>query len=150
MSFDKQKTDEALFKLNRSIMNERKVSTCLSLWSKFIRHRDGQKCVKCGKKERILGHHIIRKSFLPEAQLMTGNGITLCSDCHKYMHEKFNRKPDISKPMDAQGGEKIEVITALFNISATIPKKLNARHLLIKYLEPFQHPFGYNFCHMFF
>ena len=45
---------------------------------------------------------------------MTGNGITLCKNCHKKTHENFNGKPDITKLMDEQGGEKIELITTLF------------------------------------
>ena len=45
---------------------------------------------------------------------MTGNGISLCQDCHKEAHEGFNGRPNLQLPMDAQGGEKIEIMTDLY------------------------------------
>lgn len=45
---------------------------------------------------------------------MTGNGICLCVDCHKEAHEEFNGRADLQLPMDAQGGEKIEIMTDLY------------------------------------
>lgn len=45
---------------------------------------------------------------------MTGNGISLCPDCHKEAHEGFNGRPNLQLPMDAQGGEKIEIMTDLY------------------------------------
>lgn len=45
-----------------------------------------------------------------EAQFQTGNGITLCKKCHTEAHTGFNRRPDLSLPMNAQGGEKIETL----------------------------------------
>ncbi len=51
---------------------------------------------------------------MKELEFQTGNGITLCSDCHKEVHESYNGKPDMSLPMDAQGGEGIEEIVSLF------------------------------------
>ena len=113
---DLEHLDRALSKLHSSIKNENNVSTSLCLWSTFIKLRDDGKCVECGSARGIAAHHIIRKCFLPEAQFLTGNGVTLCSPCHKYVHDEFNRRPDTTLPMDAQNGEKIELITALFGI----------------------------------
>jgi hypothetical protein len=106
--------DELLTKLEVAIVKERSVSTCLKLWSKFIRASDGQRCVLCNSSDRLSAHHIVRKSFLQEAKYMTGNGITLCSQCHLEMHEGFNGAPNFNEPMDMQGGEKIEIMTMLY------------------------------------
>src|SRR4051812_14246654 len=78
---------------------------CLRLWSKFIRERDGHRCVDCHSRCRLSAHHICRKSFLAAAEFQTGNGITLCASCHKEMHDGFNGRPDLGLPVDAQNGE---------------------------------------------
>ena len=104
----------AIRKLQNAIKSNRKRSTCLALWSKAIRLRDGEKCVLCHSNKKLSAHHIVRKSFMKELEFQTGNGITLCSNCHKEFHEGFNGKPDMNLPMDTQGGEKIEEMVALF------------------------------------
>ena len=82
----------------------------LRRWSAVIQARDSYRCVLCGSVERTAAHHICRKSFLSEARFLTGNGITLCQPCHREVHAGFNGKPDLSEPMDAQGGQKIETL----------------------------------------
>jgi hypothetical protein len=62
----------------------------------------------------LSAHHIVRKSFLPQARLQRGNGITLCGDCHRAPHEVFNRRPDVRQPMDAEGGDDNDLITQYF------------------------------------
>jgi hypothetical protein len=94
--------------------NEANPSYCLRLWSKFIRLRDGQRCVICHSRENLSAHHIVRKSFIPNARFQTGNGITLCKTCHKEPHTGFNRRPNLDFPMDAEGGEKIDLLMDLF------------------------------------
>jgi hypothetical protein len=89
---------------------------CLRRWSAFIRERDGHRCVDCHSRECLSAHHICRKSFLAEAQFQTGNGITLCSTCHREMHQGFNARPDLSVPVDAQGGEKLAAMERLYSI----------------------------------
>ncbi len=83
----------------------------LRIWSNFIRERDGNRCVICHSRKKLSAHHIIRKSFWKYIQFQTGNGITLCRACHKEPHQGFNRRPDLSQPMDAEGGEKIDLFT---------------------------------------
>lgn len=89
---------------------------CLRRWSEFIRERDGHRCVDCHSRSRLAAHHICRKSLLMEAQFQTGNGITLCSSCHRDMHQGFNGRPDFGQPVDAQGGEKLQKMERLFSI----------------------------------
>lgn len=108
--------EKAFHKLSRAASSNRRLRTCLRLWSIFIRLRDGGRCVSCHDKNNLSAHHICRKSLLPEAQLMTGNGITLCRECHKYVHKGFNGRADLQLPMDAQGGEKIESLTAMYGM----------------------------------
>lgn len=71
---------------------------CLRRWSEFIRARDGHRCVDCHSRRRLSAHHICRKSFLAEPQFETGNGITLCSACHREMHRGFNARPTFHCP----------------------------------------------------
>lgn len=90
--------------------------TRLRRWSEFIRERDGHKCVDCHSRESLSAHHISRKTFFQAAQFQTGNGITLCRDCHKEVHCGFNGRPDLSLPVDAQGGEKLPFMERLYSI----------------------------------
>lgn len=96
-------------RLVKAVNNNRSNSYCLDLWSKFIRERDGHRCVICNSKKKLSAHHIIRKSFWEGLKFQTGNGITLCHICHKDPHAGFNGRPDLNLVMDAQGGEKIDL-----------------------------------------
>lgn len=98
-------------RLNNAIVKERSNIYCLRLWSQFIRERDGNRCVICNSKKKLSAHHVIRKSLWKNLRYETGNGITLCRVCHKDPHVGFNGRPDLSLPMDAEGGEKIDLLT---------------------------------------
>lgn len=111
-----QDIEQALTKLRLSIISRNTFKTNLSYWSIFIRTRDGKRCVLCDSHKNLTAHHIVRKSFMPEVALQTGNGITLCRCCHKKFHEGFNGKPDVNLPMDMEGGEKIEIMSGLFGV----------------------------------
>jgi hypothetical protein len=89
---------------------------CLRLWSEFIRERDGHRCVDCHSPSRLSAHHICRKSLLTAGEFQTGNGITLCTSCHREMHEGFNGRPDLGLPVDAQDGEKLDKMERLYSI----------------------------------
>jgi hypothetical protein len=106
--------DLALQKLALAVRRGRSDPYCLSLWSRFVRLRDGNRCVVCGSKRGLAAHHIVRKCMFRTAYLQTGNGITLCSKCHHLPHEVFNRRPNLQLPMDAEGGEQIDRLTALY------------------------------------
>ncbi len=105
-----------LARLNQAIAVGLNRTRCLRSWSEFIRERDGHRCVDCHTTRNLSAHHICRKAFLPEAEYETGNGITLCRECHKQVHRGFNGRPDLLEPMDAQGGEKLEVMERLYCI----------------------------------
>jgi len=105
---------EAKQRLERTLAASDSRKTLLQAWSLFIRQRDGWRCVPCNARKKLSAHHICRKSFLPEAQFQTGNGITLCPVCHGEFHRGFNGRPDMNLPMDAQGGEKLETLSWLY------------------------------------
>ncbi|MEH6629599.1 MAG: HNH endonuclease [Halopseudomonas aestusnigri] len=100
--------DKKLRKLSRAIEKGRSRKTCHRYWSEFVRCRDKGQCVVCESSYRIQGHHIFRKSLVSRARFDTGNGATLCFQCHKKAHEGFNGRPNLDLPMDQEGGEKID------------------------------------------
>jgi hypothetical protein len=109
-----RKAERALLELHTAIARQRSVPYCLKLWSGFIRIRDNGRCVICRSRKETVAHHIVRKSFLIEARFQTGNGITLCKGCHRQPHEVFNRRANFDLPMDAEGGENIDLLTEFF------------------------------------
>lgn len=68
----------------------------LKQWRKQIFKRDNWTCQYChdrshkGHSFKIHAHHI--KSFVcyPEERFSMNNGITLCEDCHMYVHHRFD------------------------------------------------------------
>ena len=115
--------ERALQQMQCAASKGRSVTYCLRLWSRFIILRDRKRCVSCHTRRNLAAHHILRKSFLTEARFQTGNGITLCKSCHRKPHEAFNRRPDLSLPMDAERGEKIELLTAFFSMLLSDAKR---------------------------
>jgi hypothetical protein len=110
------KADAAYRRLKAAIGAGRSLKTCLRYWSVFVRARDDERCVVCSSERNISAHHICRKSLIFAGVLDTGNGMTLCGDCHQLAHKGFNGRPDFLLPMDTQGGEKIEMMCELYGI----------------------------------
>lgn len=57
-------------------------------WRKSVYERDGYKCVMCGsgsktENGKLHPRHIYPKARFPERMYDTGNGVTLCGDCHE-------------------------------------------------------------------
>ena len=117
--------DACYDRLNNAVRAGRAKATCHRYWSKFIRARDGNECLICGTRNRLAAHHVVRRGFLKEAQYLTGNGATLCVDCHGEAHVGFNGSPDLSLPVDAEGGEKLEAVAELFR---ELAKSSRQRH----------------------
>lgn len=46
---------------------------------------DGNRCARCGAKERLHTHHINYRNFRNED--VEKDLITLCADCHEYVHQ---------------------------------------------------------------
>ncbi len=102
--------------LQRAIDRERSVKWILCLWSRFIKARDLGRCVCCLSTQGIQAHHIIRKSLYPWSAFDTGNGITLCSECHQRVHADFNGRPNLAGPLNAEGGDDQDEWAFLFGL----------------------------------
>lgn len=111
-----RKMEEALQKLHNAVRLERSRKWCLTLWSRFIRLRDGKRCVVCGSKDGLAAHHIFRKVVLPQAQFLTGNGISLCSEHHDITHEIWNGTPLPAEPLNCRGGDDPNLTHDLYEL----------------------------------
>ncbi len=65
-----------------------------SIWRINVFRRDGFRCRKCGKKEKLQAHHILDWQNNRRDRISIKNGITLCFDCHKKIH------PWLKSPID--------------------------------------------------
>lgn len=88
----------------------------LRLWSRFIKTRDSFRCVCCDSTQRIQAHHVIRKTLYPWGAFETGNGITLCHECHGRVHAEFNGQPDMVLPLGAEQGDDQDEWAFLFGL----------------------------------
>lgn len=107
---------EALIRLAQAALRGRSERWCLRLWARYIKVRDRHQCVRCQSTERIQAHHIFRRSLYPHGWYQPGNGITLCHECHDMNHMVFNGRPDLSQPIDAQGGDNLDDAAYLFRL----------------------------------
>lgn len=85
--------------LHAAIERHRSEKWILRLWCLFIKERDSYRCVCCGSEWEIQAHHIIRRTLYPLGETETGNGITLCRECHRQVHETANGVADLSSPL---------------------------------------------------
>jgi len=54
-----------------------------------VKERDGYRCQICGGKENLEVHHIIPYSTDETLNSEMGNNITLCLECHKWIHKNI-------------------------------------------------------------
>lgn len=76
---------------------DRQTMYARSFWkelSKAVYERDGYKCVRCGQKHdakhKLHAHHIRPWAGSPEYRFELSNIITLCQNCHNWVHSKEN------------------------------------------------------------
>ena len=50
-----------------------------------VLQRDGWRCQRCGRSKDLHVHHLVKRSELSDDTL--DNLITLCSSCHRQLHE---------------------------------------------------------------
>jgi hypothetical protein len=99
-----------------AIEKDRSGKWILRLWSRFIKARDSYRCPCCESIKRIQAHHVIRKTLYPWGAFETGNGITLCHECHWRLHAEFNDRPDLSLPLGAELGDDQDEWAFLFGL----------------------------------
>lgn len=100
--------------LARAIGLQRSERWCLTLWGRFIRMRDGYRCVHCESKHKIQAHHIFRRTTFPDGKFELGNGITLCHECHKSLHAQFNGRPLEGELLNERGGDDQDEMAYLY------------------------------------
>lgn len=105
---------EKQLSLVQALQRRRSERWCLTLWGRYIKARDGHRCLICGAGERLHAHHIFRRALYPHGWYQPGNGITLCHDCHERPHAVFNGRPDFSLPVDVQGGDDLDNVACYF------------------------------------
>ncbi len=66
--------------------------TLVNQWRRRVFARDNYVCQRCGydKGHILKAHHIHLWSKFLELRYELSNGITLCDDCHKWVHGKEN------------------------------------------------------------
>jgi hypothetical protein len=57
-------------------------------WRNEVIARDGHRCTSCGSTSELHAHHLEGWADRPELRIMVNNGITLCGDCHRDLHQK--------------------------------------------------------------
>jgi 5-methylcytosine-specific restriction endonuclease McrA len=58
------------------------------MWRTDVKERDDYVCQKCGvRSKQNHAHHIAPRSRRPDLKFDRQNGITLCADCHSWVHE---------------------------------------------------------------
>lgn len=55
-------------------------------WRNAVLERDDYQCQECGAMDGLHAHHIKPWARFPELRLDIGNGVTLCTSCHKDVH----------------------------------------------------------------
>lgn len=61
-------------------------------WRKEVLKRDNNTCKRCGSNNKLEAHHIRPFVTNPDLAFETFNGITLCKDCHKYVHKTKDKR----------------------------------------------------------
>ncbi|MCY1361792.1 hypothetical protein D9M69_484740 [compost metagenome] len=98
-NFDPSRIRQRKLALNAAVEKQCSVKWILRQWGRFIKERDSYRCVCCESENGIQAHHIVRKTLYPWGAVETGNGITLCRECHRRVHEKSNDRGDLSVPL---------------------------------------------------
>lgn len=60
-----------------------------SIWSQAVRARDNHKCRRCRKRDEHgnHAHHVAPRSQRPDLKKAMSNGITVCPECHRWIHD---------------------------------------------------------------
>lgn len=53
--------------------------------------RDKYKCVRCGSRKKIVGHHLNGWNWFIQGRYDTANVCTVCTSCHNEFHNRYGR-----------------------------------------------------------
>ena len=68
--------------------------TYFAKWSLSVKERDNYTCQKCATVAagcKINSHHIVPKAYFMARALDIDNGVTLCSSCHRKVHNELDK-----------------------------------------------------------
>lgn len=90
-----------------------------------VLERDGHKCVRCGKTERLAASHILPKGKYPRMRFDALNILTLCVGCHIFWWHR--------SPIDAHLWleEKYPGLYDRLKVIAAVARKVDLNELLI-------------------
>lgn len=84
---------------------ERQRMYARSFWKELIEvvlERDGRKCQRCGavntRVNRLHAHHVKPWTKNPESRFELSNIITVCKECHTWIHSKGNTENEFLSP----------------------------------------------------
>lgn len=60
-------------------------------WRTSVFKRDKFCCRYCGKRKNLVAHHLYSYAIHIALRTVLDNGITLCTRCHDFYHEKFGK-----------------------------------------------------------
>jgi 5-methylcytosine-specific restriction endonuclease McrA len=88
------KQERPVKRMKRTAMKQstrsRRRQQCEVEWARAVKERDGKTCQRCGRRNflnrRVHAHHIAPRSHRPDLIFVLSNGITLCGDCHLWVH----------------------------------------------------------------
>lgn len=68
-------------------------------WRISVYERDSYKCQICGdgRGGNLIAHHLDGYHWCREKRLDTGNGVTLCDDCHREFHRQYGNQRNTKK-----------------------------------------------------
>jgi len=67
-------------------------------FTRQVRERDKNRCVKCGAQEPELdAHHLMERKLWPDGGYYLDNGVSLCSDCHPLAEDTTSDPDELRK-----------------------------------------------------
>lgn len=99
----------------------------ISYWSKIIKELAGNKCVVCGKTDRLQAHHIIPTSIDKSLENELDNGVCLCFHCHYCAHGgSYHTSPAHKRVITTTGWKQYNAVQDYFDttISLVVPSEI--------------------------
>lgn len=95
------------------------------LVKQLVHERDGNKCVKCGKSERIQAAHILSKGRYQRLRFEPLNILTLCVGCHLFGAHKD--PVDFARWLESKYPGRYDQLQVL----AAVARKVDVKELII-------------------
>lgn len=76
--------------------SKRRFSRLYKQWRDAVKHRDGNKCQKCGSEKSLHAHHVKPWKEFEKLRFDIDNGLTICQPCHAKLegYQKGHRQSE--------------------------------------------------------